>query len=200
MTTLLLLSGSPRCESYNTRLLKYLAQYLDGRCIIDMIDPAQVDLPLFNQDLEVDPSVIERVSMLHQRFEASQGMIVASPEYNGQPTPFLKNIIDWVSRLSYIDNSFDNPFLNRPTLLCSASTGWSGGAVAIPYARALFGYVGCLVIGETICIPNAHQTWSEDGYQFDPFFDTYIYDVTDRALQLAHAFALNRNSQHEVAA
>ena len=197
MTTLLLLSGSQRRESFNTRLLQYLAQYLDGRCIVDMIDPTQVDLPLFNQDLEDDPIIMGRVAMLHQRFSASHGMIVASPEYNGQLTPFLKNIVDWVSRLSYIDNRFDSPFRDRPALLCSASTGWSGGAVSIPHVRALFGYVGCLVIGETICIPNANQAWSVDGYQFDPFFDSQICDVTDRALLLAQAFAGNQNNQQK---
>lgn len=197
MTTLLLLSGSQRRESFNTRLLQYLAQYLDGRCIVDMIDPTQVDLPLFNQDLEDDPIIMGRVAMLHQRFSASHGMIVASPEYNGQLTPFLKNIVDWVSRLSYIDNRFDSPFRDRPALLCSASTGWSGGAVSIPHVRALFGYVGCLVIGETICIPNANQAWSVDGYQFDPFFDAQICDATDRALLLAQAFAGNQNNQQK---
>jgi chromate reductase, NAD(P)H dehydrogenase (quinone) len=197
MTTLLLLSGSQRRESFNTRLLQYLAQYLDGRCNVDMIDPTQVDLPLFNQDLEDDPIIMGRVAMLHQRFSASHGMIVASPEYNGQLTPFLKNIVDWVSRLSYIDNRFDSPFRDRPALLCSASTGWSGGAVSMPHVRALFGYVGCLVIGETICIPNAHQAWSGDGYQFDPFFDAQICDVTDRALLLAQAFVGNQNNQQK---
>jgi NAD(P)H-dependent FMN reductase len=199
MTTLLLLSGSQRRESFNTRLLQYLAQYLDGRCIVDMIDPTQVDLPLFNQDLEDDPIIMGRVAMLHQRFSDSHGIIVACPEYNGQLTPFLKNIVDWVSRLSYIDNRFDNPFRDRPALLCSASTGWSGGAVSTPHARALFGYVGCLVIGETICIPNAHQAWLGDSYQFDPFFDAQICDATDRVLQLAQTFVQNQNNQQKAA-
>jgi chromate reductase len=195
MTTILHLSGSQRQESFNGRLLRHLAQSLKGRCIIDMVESTQVDLPLFDQDLETDPVVIHRVAELHQRFTTCDGMVVASPEYNGQLTPYLKNIVDWVSRLQHIDSRFDNPFRDRPLLLCSASTGWSGGALAMPHARALFGYVGCMVIGDAISIPHADQAWTVDGYVFDPFFDERIDAAVDRVLQSAQAFARTRRGE-----
>src|ERR1022692_2053841 len=153
MIQILLLSGSLRRESLNTRLLQDLALRLEGRCVIDMLEPQHVNLPLFDQDLETNPVMINHVAELHGRFLSSHGIVVASPEYNGQPTPYLKNLIDWVSRLAYIDTNFDNPFCDRPLLMCSASTGQSGGAIAMPHARALFGYVGCLVQGDTISVP-----------------------------------------------
>jgi chromate reductase len=197
VTTLMFVSGSQRRDSLNTRLLRHLAQRLAGRCVIDALESHQVDLPLFDQDLETNPAVINRVTDLHRRFKASDGIVVASPEYNGQITPYLKNIIDWVSRLAHIDSRFDNPFYERPLLLCSASTGWTGGAVAMPHARALFGYVGCLVVGEAVCIPYADQAWTEGGYLFDPFIDTQIDVSTDRVLHLANTLADARSFQHE---
>jgi NAD(P)H-dependent FMN reductase len=189
MTTLLLVSGSQRRDSFNSRLLRDLAGRLAWRCTIDLLEPNSIGLPLFDQDLEGDSTVIARVAALHRRFEASDGIVVASPEYNGQLPAYLKNMVDWVSRLAHIDARFDNPFRDRPVLLCSASTGWSGGAVAIPHARALFGYVGGLVIGETVCIPHANEAWAEDGYTFDPFFDEQIDGAVARVLQLADAFS-----------
>jgi hypothetical protein len=45
-------------------------------------------------------------------------------------------IVAWVSRLAHVDGRFDNPFCDHPLLLCSASTGRSGGAIAMPHARA----------------------------------------------------------------
>jgi chromate reductase len=193
MTNLLLFSGSQRRDSFNTRLLRYFAEHLKEHCkepcILDMIEPHQIDLPLFNQDLEDSPAVIEPVIALHRRFSASHGMVVASPEYNGQLSAYLKNIVDWVSRLPHIDRRFDNPFIDRPVLLCSASTGWSGGAVALPQARALFGYVGGVVIGDSICLPYADQAWTGDSYLFDHFFDQHIRAATDRVVRLARAFA-----------
>lgn len=187
MTTLLFVSGSQRRESFNSRLLQHLAQRLDGRCEIDLLQAAQVDLPLFDQDIEGSPEVMGRVASLHQRFKACHGIVVSSPEYNGQPTPYLKNLVDWVSRLAHVDTVFDNPFLDRPLLLCSASTGWSGGAVGLTHARALFGYVGCVVMGEAICVPYVEQAWTGDRYDFDLFFDDQIRSTTDRFLQLAQA-------------
>ena len=186
---LLLIPGSQRQASFNARLLGDFARRLAGRCDIDWLAPDQVDLPLFNQDLEADPDVVARVAALHARFAASQGLVVASPEYNGQLTPYLKNLVDWVSRLAWIDSGFGNPFIDRPLLLCSASTGGSGGALAIPHARALFGYVGAVVIGDTVCLRRADQAWTGDGYAFGPEADAQIDGALRRVLRLATAFA-----------
>jgi len=191
---LLLIAGSPRKASFNARLLDDFALRLDGLCEIDRLTADQVELPLFNQDLESDPAIVARVAALHARFAASHALVVASPEYNGQLTPYLKNLVDWVSRLAWIDAGFDNPFVDRPTLLCSASTGASGGALAIPHARALFGYVGCVVIGDTVCLARADQAWTGDGYAWAPEPDRQIDGALRRVLRLATSFAANRGS------
>lgn len=196
-TTLLLLSGSLRRDSYNTRLLRHLARHLDGRCGFDMPQPDELDLPLFNEDLEQHAALHARVLALHRRLAACDGIIVASPEYNGQPGACLKNLIDWVSRLAYLDARLAHPFLDLPVLLCSASTGWSGGAVALPHARALFGYVGALVNGETICVPYADQAWDGEAYQFDPFFSQQTDACAQRFLQLVRRCAHARPAQPE---
>jgi NAD(P)H-dependent FMN reductase len=186
---LLLVPGSPRRESYNARLLDELGLRLAGRCETDLLAPGQVDLPLFNQDLEADAGVMARVLALQRRFSASHGLVVASPEYNGQLPPYLKNLIDWVSRLAYIAPEHGNAFLDRPVLLCSASTGRSGGAVATAHARALFGYVGCVVIGDTICIAHAGSAWTGDGYAFPDPLHEQIDGALERVLRLATDFA-----------
>jgi NAD(P)H-dependent FMN reductase len=186
---LLLVPGSPRRESYNARLLDDFGPRLAGRCEPDLLAPGEVDLPLFNQDLEADAAVMSRVVALHRRFNASHGLVVASPEYNGQLPPYLKNLVDWVSRLAYIAPAHGNAFIDRPVLLCSASTGSSGGAVAIPHARALFGYVGCVVIGDTVSLAHAGSAWTGDGYAFADHLHEQIDGALERVLRLAAAFA-----------
>jgi chromate reductase len=198
MTTLLLVPGSQRRDSYNARLLRDIAGRLTVRCAVDWLLPGDVDLPLFDQDLEANSAIVERVAAAHHRFEACDGIIVASPEYNGLPTPYLKNLIDWVSRLAHIDQRFDNPFLDRPLLLCSASTGSSGGWVGMPHARALFTHVGCAVTDDFISVPHAEQVWSGDAFEFDPFFAADIDDAVERVLQLA--ITGPRPTPHQVAA
>jgi NAD(P)H-dependent FMN reductase len=186
---LLLIPGSQRTDSLNARLLADFALRLDGLCQTDMLWPGEVDLPLFNQDLETVPELIERVAALHRRIANSDGLIVASPEYNGQLSPYLKNLVDWISRLAYIDPQYGNAFVDRPTLLCSASTGGSGGALAIPHARALFGYVGCVVIGDTVCIAHADRSWTAEGYAFGTDANQQIDAALQRVLRLASSFA-----------
>ena len=192
MPQLLLLCGSQRQESFNARLLNHIAQHLKNSCSFIAVEPFAKHLPLFNQDLENEPAVHAQVSELHKAFMSCDAILVASPEYNGQLTPYLKNMIDWVSRMAYIDTAFDNPFVDKPVLLCSASTGSTGGSAGIPSARALFGYVGSLVFGETLCVPFAHQAWTEVGYFFDDEFENRIHNLSQRFALHAQRFRANK--------
>ena len=189
MTQLLLVPGSTRRGSLNAQLLRHMACELTGACEIDVLAPEQVDLPIFDQDLESEPSIRARVAALRARFSACDGLIVASPEHNGQVPAYLKNLVDWVSRLPHVDAQFDNPFLDKPLLLCSASTGWSGGALGLVHARALFSYLGCVVLGDVVTQPHAAHAWCEDGFLLDPFLDEHIASVTQRLLSLAQHFS-----------
>jgi len=194
MTHLLLVTGSLRRDSFNTRLLRHLAERLDPSLSIDLLDGRAVNLPLFDQDHEADAVIREHLHALHARFLACDGLIVSTPEYNGQPSAYLKNLIDWVSRVPYIDSTFENPFRDKPVLLCSASTGWSGGAVAIPSARALFGYVGALVLGETVCVPHVDQMWTGQSFELDPYVDLQVDEALVHIARLSQQFAQRRSA------
>ena len=173
---LLLFPASLRRQSHQRRLADYFAARLGGACAIDMLAAGQVELPLFNQDLESEPDVLERVVALHRRFQAADGLIVVSPEYNGHVSPYLKNTVDWISRLPRIDPGYaaDNPFRGKPLLLASASTGWTGGLLGLKDARSVFAYLGALVVPDQICVSDAGQ-WADGGdFRFDPAFADHI--------------------------
>jgi chromate reductase len=55
------------------------------------------DVPLYNQDLDV-PDCPEPVHRLRTAIAGADGLIIASPEYNGSIPGVLKNAIDWASR------------------------------------------------------------------------------------------------------
>jgi len=171
MTRLLLVCGSQRRASLNGRLLDEVARRAPGGVILDRLRTEDVDLPLFDQDREHDPALLARLRPLHARFTAADALIVASPEYNGLMTPYLKNLIDWVSRLPRIDPAAPDAFVDTPVLLLGATPGWSGGGLGIAALRALFGHVGAIPFGETICLPYAADAWDEDG-QINPLLPT----------------------------
>lgn len=169
MTRVLLICGSQRAASLNARLLAALGSALPDDVMAETLLPSEVDLPLFDGDREQDPALTDKVRTLHARFLAADALIVASPEYNGLMTPYLKNLVDWVSRLPWRDAAVANAFADKPVLLAAASPGWSGGAVGIPACRALFGYCGAVVFGEAITLPYADRAVLPDG-SLDPAF------------------------------
>jgi NAD(P)H-dependent FMN reductase len=192
MPRLLLIPGSQRRASHNAALAAEMASRLQTRCQVDLLHPSEVALPLFDEDLEADPLLMQRVETLHRRFLQADGLVVATPEYNGQLPPYLKNLLDWVSRLPHVREDAANAFAGRPVLLCSASTGASGGALAIPHARALFGHLSAMTLGETVCVPCAYQVRAGDGYSFDPFFDAQVDAACESLLHWARAHAASR--------
>jgi len=193
MTKILFVCGSQRQDSYNARLLRHLADSTSDQVELDFLLPSEVRLPIFDQDVETDGVWLQHTASIHQRINNSDALVVASPEYNAQVTPYLKNLVDWVSRLAYMDAQVANPFLDHPVLLCSASTGWSGGALAVAQARALFGYVGATVLGGAVCLPYAQQAWSEFGYMFEPDFQQNAVHSLGRLVHLAHQFSRVRH-------
>lgn len=96
MTKLLGISGSLRQHSFNTALLKAARE----------LAPAGVELeiatlhgiPLYDGDLEAQSGIPDAVTALKQKIIASDGIILASPEYNHSIPGVMKNAIDWLSR------------------------------------------------------------------------------------------------------
>jgi NAD(P)H-dependent FMN reductase len=193
---LLLLPASLRRQSHQRRLLRYFEAMIGVGCDIDMLEPTDVRLPLFDQDLEQSDAVRAEVVGLHDRFSAADGLIVASPEHNGHVSAYLKNTVDWVSRLSRIDPRYaaSNPFQGRPVLLASASTGWTGGILGLQNARSIFSHLGSLVVADQICVSDAEQWVIEDDYQFDDRFADHIRDVLTRFVALVGALQSARSS------
>lgn len=183
---LLLFPASLRRQSYQRRLIDHFAASIGGSCEIDVLIPGDVNLPLFNQDLEQSESVLSEVMALQARFKAADGVIVASPEYNGHLSPYLKNTLDWVSRLPRIDARYatDNPFRGKPVLLASASTGWTGGLLGLQSARSVFSYLGCLVAADQICVSDAEQWIVNDRFCFEGAFTEHIRKTLMSFLQV----------------
>lgn len=185
MIRILLVCGSQRAGSLNALLLRGLATALPDTVQADFLRAEDVDLPLYHGDLESDPALRTRLRRVHARFCDADALILASPEFNGAMTPFLKNLIDWVSRLPYLDGTAANAFADKPVLLAGASPGWSGGAVGIPALRAVMGHVGGLVFGETITVPYADRALAADGTPDPAFAGTWWRDCVGRFAALA---------------
>ena len=107
---LLAISGSLRAASNNTALLR-AAITLAPECIEIALYDGVGDLPHFNPDIEdvLPASVLE----LRAKVKASDGLLIACPEYaHGVPGAF-KNALDWLVG--------GEEFVNKPVALLNAA-------------------------------------------------------------------------------
>ncbi len=152
--TLLLMSGSLRAGSFNRMLLAEAAAAFGSAHVVT----ADLDLPLYNGDLEDAQGIPEKVQILTDQVKAADALIIATPEYNKGISGVLKNTLDWLSR------SGMGPFRDKPTVLMSATAGRTGGETALYMTTACLGaFQVRIVSGPAVMVAAAQKQFDENG-------------------------------------
>jgi chromate reductase len=155
---LLGICGSLRKASLNRALLVAVRDALPPDVQMTLHD--DLDLPIFNNDLEDPPGVVR----LKAAIAAADGVVFSVPEYNYSIPGGLKNALDWVSRPP--DQS---PLRGKPIGMVGAASGMSGSIRAQTHLRQVMVYSDspCLSQPEVL-IPRAKERFDADGRLTDP--------------------------------
>jgi len=121
------------------------------------------NLPLYSYDYDADYPPEGRA--LKQAIEASDGILIVSPEYNRSIPGALKNAIDWGSR-----PWGTNSFARKPTGIIGASTGNIGTAVMQASMRSVLSFLDAPQLNS----PEAYIKFNPDAFGADG-------EVTDEA-------------------
>ena len=136
MARILGISGSLRTGSFNTALLYAAASLAQGEIGIEVA--TLHGIPLYDADLEQREGLPEAVVALKAKVIASDGVLLASPEYNNGIPGVFKNAIDWLSRPPA---DVAKVFRGRRFALIGASPGGFGTILAqdawLPVLRTL---------------------------------------------------------------
>jgi chromate reductase, NAD(P)H dehydrogenase (quinone) len=136
MSTILGISGSLRAGSYNTALLRAAAGVAGEGVVIEIV--TLHGIPLYDADLEQREGLPGAVTALKDRIVASDGVLIATPEYNNGLPGVAKNAIDWLSRPA---SDIRRVFGDRPFAVIGASPGGFGTILAqnawLPVLRTL---------------------------------------------------------------
>ena len=152
--TLLLMSGSLRTGSFNRMLLAEAAAAFGPAALVT----GDLDLPLYNGDLEEAQGVPDKVKTLSDQVGAADALIISTPEYNKGISGVLKNALDWLSRAGM------GNFRDKPTVLMSATAGRTGGETALYMTTACLGaFQVRIVSGPAVMVAAAHDQFDEDG-------------------------------------
>ena len=117
----------------------------------DIVDLAEMDLPMFTIARSSDSEQSPDVSDLTQQMIDADAWIVVAPEYNGSMPPTLNNAVAW---LSTEWQDFRALFNRRKVGLATHSGG--GGAHVIIAMRQMFSFLGCIVLGRN-CVSNKNK-------------------------------------------
>jgi chromate reductase, NAD(P)H dehydrogenase (quinone) len=172
---LLGVSGSLRRGSHNRKLLDAAAACL----------PSSVTLQVFDGLAEIPPYIEdESASAAVQRLRAAiagaDGLLFATPEYNGSVPGQLKNALDWASRPFP-----DNALRGRPAVVVGASTGLFGAVWAQAELRKVLRTAGADVLDDELSIGMAEAAFTPDGSLADPDQAAALTRVVDRLLEHA---------------
>lgn len=149
------ISGSLRRQSNSSAILSTLTREISAESDMEIADIGA--LPLYNQDLDEGDGPCP-VSNFRRAIEASDGVVIVSPEYNHGIPGVLKNAIDWASRPS------ERCALGGlPVLVITSAGSLLGGVRAQAQIHEALLAIGCrLTPGKQVVIGGADNK-IEDG-------------------------------------
>jgi chromate reductase len=151
----LALNGSLRRHSYNGMLLRQAALGAPRRLTISIYE-RMADIPGFNEDLEDPPPTV--IGELRQQLAESDGLLIATPEYNQSFPGLLKNVIDWLSRP---DPGY---LVRKPVALMGVTAGRWGTRLAQAALRQTLAATEAIVMpAPSIFIRDAAHVFQSDG-------------------------------------
>ncbi len=154
----LVFAGSLRRDSLNERLAALAGVIVEEQGgAADRAAMADFDCPAYNADVERENGVPAGAQRLRERLVAADGFIIASPEYNASMPGFLKNAIDWVSRIR------PQPFNGRQGMLLSASPSMAGGNRGLWSLRVPLEHLGARVYPDMFSLAQAHEAFDAAG-------------------------------------
>jgi chromate reductase, NAD(P)H dehydrogenase (quinone) len=160
MPVILGISGSLREGSHNAALLRAAATQLPPGVSLDVYDELR-EIPPYDADLDVEPAN-PGVSRFRDAIAAADGVLIATPEYNGSIPGVLKNALDWASRPFP-----DNALRGKPVAVIGASIGLFGAAWSQADTRKVLGIIGADVIDHELPVGQADSAFAEDGRLLD---------------------------------
>ncbi len=159
---LIAFAGSLRADSYNKLLVNNAADLARANgAEVTVIDLKEYPLPIFDEDLEKELDSPE-LTQLRKLFSSANGLLIASPEYNGSFSSVLKNTLDWLSRPAQ-DQSYSPAYGQFTVGLMATSPGGLGGIRGLSHIRELMSNLGSLVVPNQIAVGASYEAFDDKG-------------------------------------
>ncbi|XJS11634.1 NADPH-dependent FMN reductase [Aerococcaceae bacterium WGS1372] len=119
MKKILAIVGTNSDHSTNRKLLQFIQKHFANEADIEIAEIK--DLPCFVKDESIElPAVVQELS---DKVESSDGVIIATPEYDHSVPAALMNALSWLSFKTH-------PFVDKAVMIVGASYGTLGSSRA----------------------------------------------------------------------
>ncbi|MGA7933345.1 MAG: NAD(P)H-dependent oxidoreductase [Kovacikia sp.] len=160
---ILAFAGSTRTDSFNKKLVKIAAAGArSAGAEVTYLDLGDLSIPLYDEDLEAKEGIPPGARKLKDLLLATDGILIASPEYNSSVSGVLKNAIDWASRPVEGEAPLAC-FADKVAAIMSASPGALGGLRGLVHLRSILGNIKVLVLPDQLAVPKAYEAFNADG-------------------------------------
>lgn len=146
---LVVISGSTRRASFNTRLAQLVAEVRPQDSVDVRANLAH--LPFYDAEVEAQ-GFPEPVAHLQAAVAGADGVIFVTPEYNGSPPGVLANALDWLSR-----PAGQSVLAAKQAVVLSASPSAHGATRAAEHLRGVLSRIGADVAQGGIAVAGAHE-------------------------------------------
>ena len=172
MLKLIAIVGTHSKRSTNRQLLQYMQKHFADKAEIELVEIK--DIPVFNKpaDKQLPAEILE----IATKIEASDGVIIGTPEYDHSIPAVLMSALAWLSYGIY-------PLLNKPIMITGASYGTLGSSRAQLQLRQILNSpeIKASVLPDEFLLSHSLQAFNNNGdlvdldviQKMDAIFDDY---------------------------
>ncbi|WP_426418915.1 NADPH-dependent FMN reductase [Bradyrhizobium genosp. A] len=174
-THLVGLAGSLRKASYSRATLSGLRDNLPRSVDLETCD---LQLPLYNED-EDRADGPEPVQLFRNAIDASDGVVIVTPEYNHGIPGVLKNALDWASR-----PLGKSVLIDKPVLVITVSPAFTGGVRAHAQVNETLLAIPARILAGPQVVLGGIATKVKDGI-VDPPYLAFALEAIDRLVAMS---------------
>ena len=154
MLKLIAIVGTNSKRSTNRQLLQYMQKHFADKAEIELVEIK--DIPVFNKP--ADKQLPDEILEIAAKIEASDGVIVGTPEYDHSIPAVLMSALAWLSYGIY-------PLLNKPIMITGASYGTLGSSRAQLQLRQILNSpeIKATVLPDEFLLSHSLQAFDQNG-------------------------------------
>lgn len=175
------ISGSLRRSSYNGLVLKFALEYArELGHTVDIINLADLELPLYNADLDTnEPSLKVKLDQLIHLARSANIFLIAAPEYDHAISAALKNMFEWLS------TNEEEPMSGKVAAIFGTSSGMFGTVRGQAVLRQILAALNVLVLPKPeVFIRFNQEAFNDRGELLDPKTKTKLKELVEKTLRL----------------